>query len=46
MGVFRPDGGGLPRWLGDSNFMTTVAETRVLPEWLDETHAKIVKAWT
>ena len=36
----------LPRWLGDSNFMTTVAETRVLPEWLDETRAKIVEAWT
>jgi ATP adenylyltransferase len=36
----------VPRWLGDSNFMTTVAETRVLPEWLDETHAKIAKAWT
>ena len=36
----------LPRWMGDSNFMTAVAETRVLPEWLDETHAKITKAWT
>ena len=36
----------LPRWLGDSNFMTAVAETRVLPEWLDETRAKITKAWT
>jgi ATP adenylyltransferase len=35
----------VPRWLGDSNFMTTVAETRVLPEWLDETAAKIRKAW-
>ena len=35
----------VPRWLGDSNFMTTVAETRVLPEWLDDTRAKIVKAW-
>jgi ATP adenylyltransferase len=27
----------LPRWVGDTNFMTTVAETRVLPETLDVT---------
>lgn len=27
----------LPRWLGDTNFMTTVAETRILPESLDAT---------
>lgn len=27
----------LPRWIGDTNFMTTVAETRVLPEGLDVT---------
>ncbi len=27
----------LPRWIGDANFMTTTAETRVLPESLDDT---------
>jgi len=27
----------LPRWLGDTNFLTTVAETRILPEELETT---------
>jgi ATP adenylyltransferase len=31
----------LPRWLGDTNFMTVTAETRVLPEPLDVTWAKL-----
>ena len=31
----------LPRWTGDANFMTTVAETRVLPEDLQTTYAKL-----
>ena len=31
----------LPRWNGDTNFMTTVADTRVLPESLAETDAKL-----
>ncbi len=31
----------LPRWVGDTNFMTTVGESRVLPESLEETYRKI-----
>jgi ATP adenylyltransferase len=27
----------LPRWVADANFMSTVAETRVLPETLEQT---------
>ena len=35
----------LPRWLGDSNFMTSVAEARVLPEPLTTTWQKLRSAW-
>jgi len=35
----------LPRWNGDTNFMTAVAETRVLPESLPATWQKLSKAW-
>ena len=50
----RPAGGSVsehlhvhvvPRWTGDSNFMTAVANTRTLPEPLDDTAAKIRAAW-
>jgi ATP adenylyltransferase len=33
----------LPRWVADSNFMTTVGETRVLPESLDTTWERLRK---
>ena len=32
----------VPRWSGDSNFMTVVGNTRVLPELLDDTYEKIL----
>ena len=35
----------LPRWDGDTNFMTTVAETRVLPESLDASWERVSSAW-
>ena len=31
----------LPRWVGDSNFMTAIGETRTMPESLDSTYAKL-----
>jgi ATP adenylyltransferase len=34
----------LPRWVADSNFMSVVGETRVLPETLDETWKRMTAA--
>jgi ATP adenylyltransferase len=34
----------LPRWTGDTNFMTTVARTRTLPETLDQTYKRLKAA--
>ncbi|HVC25055.1 MAG TPA: HIT domain-containing protein [Acidimicrobiales bacterium] len=35
----------VPRWTGDTNFMTTVAATRVLPEALPDSWAKLRAVW-
>jgi len=35
----------LGRWVGDTNFMTAVADARVLPEPLGETAAKLRTGW-
>ena len=34
----------VPRWNGDTNFMTSVADARVLPQALEELHAGLQKA--
>ncbi len=35
----------VPRWMGDTNYMTTVGSVRVLPESLDDTYQKIQSSW-
>lgn len=35
----------VPRWGGDTNFMTSVARTRVLPEDIDQSYERICQGW-
>jgi ATP adenylyltransferase len=51
----RPSGGSIPehlhvhvvpRWTGDSNFLTAISGTQTLPESIHDTAARLRRAWT
>ena len=35
----------VPRWRGDANFMTTISNTRVIPDTLDSIYHDLKKIW-
>jgi ATP adenylyltransferase len=35
----------VPRWQGDTNYMTVIARTRTIPEWIDQTYDRLHTIW-
>jgi len=35
----------VPRWNGDTNYLTVVGETRTIPEWIDEAYVNLRAIW-